>query len=255
MAVKEIENSVASRIKQLRRDRNYSQTYIAKDLSITQAAYSQIENSTNGIIAEHIIKLSEMFDVTTDYILKGNSKLVEISYRTGFLPLIEVKAHAGFVKNYSKGKDYVNRDWYKIPGFNSTVDHKLFEVEGDSMLPTVLPGDILVCQIQQDIKNLNEKLILIITDKEVMVKRLERLGEDKIYVTNDNPDYYGQDEGIEFSKIQEVFEVLGKVRSFQVPGDDKNFRIKINDLEENIEILKSEIFTFKKELKALNIKK
>ncbi len=71
---------------------------MANELSITQAAYCRIENSSNGIVVEHIVRLSSLYGVTTDFILKGNKNLVEMSSEKGFMPYVPVKAHAGFVK-------------------------------------------------------------------------------------------------------------------------------------------------------------
>ncbi len=132
--------AIGKRIKELRKKHKFSQSYIAEKLFISQAAYSLIENSQNGIVVDHIIKLSQIYDVTTDYILTGNTLLVKISPDNGFLPLIRVDAQAGFLKHFQKEDMRDKLDWYKIPGYNGGDNQKLFEVEGKSMLPTVLPG-------------------------------------------------------------------------------------------------------------------
>jgi transcriptional regulator with XRE-family HTH domain len=62
---------IGSRLKELRKKYKFSQQYVAEQLFISQAAYSLIENSQNGIVAEHIVGLSNLYEVTTDYILKG----------------------------------------------------------------------------------------------------------------------------------------------------------------------------------------
>lgn len=74
---------IGSRLKKLRQKHNFSQTHVASVLFISQAAYSLIENSQNGIVVDHIIKLSKLYNVTTDYILTGNKNLVNISGKLG----------------------------------------------------------------------------------------------------------------------------------------------------------------------------
>ena len=241
------QDSIALRIKKLRKDKKFSQTFVAQILSITQAAYSRIENSTNRIIAEHIIELSSLYKVTTDYILKGNDRLVEASFNSGFLPLIAAKAHAGFVENFNERINYDDRDWFKIPGFNPTKDQRLFEVEGESMVPTIFPGDVLVCQVQPSLdKILNGALILLVTDKEVVSKRFDRLEKEKIFLLNDNPDYPVQRVHINLSEVQQALMIRGKVTSVLIPGHQVISYNKVKELEESIEFLKNEILSLHK---------
>lgn len=247
MTTEQTRDSIALRIKQLRKEKKFSQTSIAQNLSITQAAYSRIENATNGIVAEHIIKLSNIFEVTTDYILKGNIKLIEVSFESGFLPLVTSKAHAGFVKNYKERVNFDDKDWFKIPGFNPTKDQRLFEVEGQSMVPTIFPGDVLICQVQPNLnKLLNGSLILVITRTQIFAKRFEKLNKDSIKVSNDNNDFPEQELEIKISEIQEVLVIRGKISSALIPGHQVISSNKINELEENMELLKKEMFSLNK---------
>ena len=247
MITEQTRSSIALRIKQLRKEKKFSQTSVAQNLSITQAAYSRIENAANGIVAEHIIKLSGIFEVTTDYILKGNTKLVEISFKSGFLPLITSKAQAGFVDNYRARINFDDKDWFKIPGFNPTKDQRLFEVEGNSMVPTIFPGDVLICQVQPTFSRLlSGSLILLITHSEILAKRFEKLEQDTIFVSTDNIDFPGQRFTLKISEIQEILVVHGKISSALIPGHQVISNNKMNELEENMELLKKEMFSLHK---------
>ncbi len=121
---------ISKRIKELRKKSKFSQSEVAKNLFISQAAYSPIENSQNGVVAEHIIKLSKLYDVTIYFILKGDKLLVRMSSSEGFMPLIRANAHAGFIENNGEDVTFEEHDWYRIPGFNPAQDPKLFEAEG-----------------------------------------------------------------------------------------------------------------------------
>ncbi|WP_373059197.1 helix-turn-helix domain-containing protein [Zunongwangia sp. H14] len=81
-----MKEEISTRIKELRKKNGFSQNYVAKRLFISQAAYSLIENSQNGIGAEHILKLSKLYMVTTDYLLKGDKQLIKMSSENGFIP-------------------------------------------------------------------------------------------------------------------------------------------------------------------------
>ncbi len=57
------------RIRDLREDNNKSQKQIATLLGIQQNSYSQIENGINNLQIDHLIKLANYYNTSTDYIL------------------------------------------------------------------------------------------------------------------------------------------------------------------------------------------
>ena len=57
------------RIKDLRIDNDLTQTEIAEAIGITQRKYSYIETEIQPLNADIICKLSEYFNVSTDYLL------------------------------------------------------------------------------------------------------------------------------------------------------------------------------------------
>ncbi len=64
--LKEVENM---RLRDIREDRDVTQTEIARYLHIGQNTYSQYENGLRGLPVEILIKLAVFFDTSTDYIL------------------------------------------------------------------------------------------------------------------------------------------------------------------------------------------
>lgn len=241
--------AIGNRLKELRKKSKFSQEYVAKNLFISQAAYSLIENSQNGIIAEHIVTLSNLYEVTTDFILKGDNSLIRISPSNGFIPYIKIKAHAGFIKNKTDDFSIEDYEWYRIPGYNPTIDHRLFEIEGESMVPTVFPGDIVIVQKQNNWNNiLDASLVIVTTKKALLVKRL-RNGKDPdfFHFENDNPE---QPDGLKINKneIQEIFMIRGKMSNvFNSPHQFASNK-KLQAMEESIEFLKKEIYSVTKKL-------
>jgi len=57
------------RLKDLREDHDLKQTDVADFLGIKQTVYSRYERGFQNIPLEHLIKLSEIYKVSTDYIL------------------------------------------------------------------------------------------------------------------------------------------------------------------------------------------
>ena len=62
------------RIKDLREDKDLTQTQISKQLNISQRAYSHFETGTRGIPTEILIKLADIFEVSLDYLVGRSDK-------------------------------------------------------------------------------------------------------------------------------------------------------------------------------------
>ena len=56
-------------IKSIREDRDIKQKDIAKILNVSQNTYSQYETGVISLTAEILIKLSDFYDVSIDYLL------------------------------------------------------------------------------------------------------------------------------------------------------------------------------------------
>ncbi|MFB5760419.1 helix-turn-helix domain-containing protein [Paenibacillus medicaginis] len=57
------------RIRNLREDKDLTQQQLANYLKISQATYSRYENGNLDVPSSILIKLSEFYDVSIDYIL------------------------------------------------------------------------------------------------------------------------------------------------------------------------------------------
>ncbi len=57
------------RLRDLREDNDYKQSKIAEYLGIAQTVYSRYERGYQTIPVEHLIKLSKLYQVSTDYLL------------------------------------------------------------------------------------------------------------------------------------------------------------------------------------------
>lgn len=57
------------RLRDLREDKDLKQTEVAEYLGIQQTVYSRYERGFQTIPIEHLIKLADLYNVTTDYLL------------------------------------------------------------------------------------------------------------------------------------------------------------------------------------------
>jgi len=59
------------RLKELREEHEYTQEYLATYLKINRIVYIRYENGTREIPVSYLIKLSELYDVSIDYIVEN----------------------------------------------------------------------------------------------------------------------------------------------------------------------------------------
>lgn len=57
------------RLRDLREDKDLKQTHIAVLLGICQSVYSRYERGFQNIPLEHLVKLADYYNTSTDYIL------------------------------------------------------------------------------------------------------------------------------------------------------------------------------------------
>jgi len=63
------DNMYFKRLRDLREDHDMKQSEIAEYLGIQQTVYSRYERGFQSIPVEHLIKLADLYKVSTDYIL------------------------------------------------------------------------------------------------------------------------------------------------------------------------------------------
>ena len=63
-----------TRIKDLREDKDLTQSEMAKILHCTQQAYSHYERGTRDLLTSVLISLADFHETTTDYILGRTNK-------------------------------------------------------------------------------------------------------------------------------------------------------------------------------------
>ena len=69
-----IDTGIGNRIKECRMKSGMSQRDLAKSLELSDTAISSIERGNNYPSINTIKKISEMFNISIDYILKGEDK-------------------------------------------------------------------------------------------------------------------------------------------------------------------------------------
>lgn len=65
----DIIKTLSKRLRELRQENNYTQNEIAELLSCTQVTYSHYEIGKRCISVQNLVKLAQIYNVSTDYLL------------------------------------------------------------------------------------------------------------------------------------------------------------------------------------------
>ena len=65
-------NEIGQRIKTLRKERGITATFVAQKIGTTSSVLSEIERGKSNPTIDKLIGLSDVFNVSIDYIVRGN---------------------------------------------------------------------------------------------------------------------------------------------------------------------------------------
>ena len=237
--------SLADRLKHLRESKNISQEQLASGTEMTTTQIRDIEENSDATIQE-LIQISTYFKADLNWFILGmDFEQVNMDY----LVLIDQNAAAGYLDNKDDPAFFSQLEYYRIPGFQKSGNHRIFLVQGDSMYPTISETDYLVCSEVGDTSKLeNGDLAVFVTADGVVVKRV-RFDKGLIILESDNPKYKAFT--LEEKSVSEVWKVEAKVTKLIedfTPGKSEDQQQIANTLKE----MKDQLNDFKGELDRIN---
>ena len=142
---------------------------------------------------EDLKKLSEIFDVSFDYLIEGleeNLKQVVKDSSKFFVPVLNQKLSAGYGQYLQEEPQVIG--YMEVPRYLKQFGENLalLYVDGDSMEPTLRRGDLVLCD---SCGYSGEGLYAIMRDGDGYVKRVYK-DSGKFIIKSDNPLYPTKEE-------------------------------------------------------------
>lgn len=217
-----------SRITVLRELLNLSQKDFAENVGITQSALSQLEAGKSKLSLDSLQKISLVYSTNCNWLVNGKGDifmreitkekvpirqtLMTVDIGEGSLiPMINEEAKAGYIKGCRDENFLRTLDVYKIPGYDSG-NYRLFEIDGDSMIPTLYPREIVVTEYVEEWENLeNGTLGVVITEDGIVAKRVYFYEEDRnlLILKSDNSSY--KTYSLNMDEVIEIWTVNAKI--------------------------------------------
>lgn len=201
-------------LRSIRESLGLEQDAFAQLLTISREMVSKMENDKKPISSHTALKLKSLLskgEMSSQTLQekKSNAVRLETPEIPFMVPLMPVKARAGYAHAYNKQVFVDELKKFAIP---PGVDHRAanwmyFEVDGDSMEPTFNKKDlVLASQVHMDdwetIRNFY--VHIIVTEDKILIKRVFRKSETQWVLISDNEEEHPQ-ELINVADIREVW--------------------------------------------------
>ena len=158
-----------NRIKMLRKSLGIKQIELCKKLGITQGALSGWENEKFEPDLNSIKKMANIFNVSIGYLLGGDevNSVVQNSIKTPVLGYVAAGIPIEAIE------DIVDYEELDTKQFNPNYEYFGLKIKGDSMMPRMQNGDVVIVQKQSDVES-GDIAIVCINGAEATCKQLKK---------------------------------------------------------------------------------
>ena len=199
-----------NRLVKLRKELSLTQEEFAQKIGYTRTAISAWEIGRNEPSNADTVKIADFFGVSTDYLL-GKTDLRNAVVSISKIPILgTVKAGYDWLAEENI-VDYITIKEH-IPNIN---EYFALIVTGDSMLPLLSEGDLVIVHDQDDVES-GQTAVVLINGDEATVKKLIKTNEG-IELHAMNPYYPVRKFTFEDMKNIPV-KIIGRVREAKIKG-------------------------------------
>lgn len=199
--------SFGAKLKNCRKNMSLSQKEFGQKIGVAESTVSLYESNKRFPDADTLKKISSLFGVSIDYLL-GNSPDTDLDPDSGRGVRIPVLGRVVAGIPLDAIEEVI--DYEEIPkSMAATGDYFALQVKGDSMLPTLKDGDVVIVKKQPTV-NSGDIAIILVNGNEATVKEVKEspagitlIGHNVAVYT---PQFYTNEE-IKSLPVQ----VLGKV--------------------------------------------
>ena len=202
-----------NRIKMLREEKHLTQQELADKLNSAKSTIGMYENGNRKPSYEVLIKLSEIFDCSIDYIVgtsneRNSNVQIDTSDKLFLIPIVG-KIRAG---EPILAEDNIEGYFPILPGMynaDSTQDLFCLEVIGDSMNNVIEEGSYALIRKQDTAENGDIVVALVNGDNEATLKRFEQINNALVAL---KPDSTNKEYSVRYIDLSTTeFKIIGKI--------------------------------------------
>lgn len=176
--------SIGKRLKMLREASNLKQDSLAELLDVNRASISLYESNKRKPSQKILMKYAEIFDVSTDYILKGYSTPVEGQ------DYVRIKVYGSIPAGIpiEAIEDISDTEDLSYLKFDKNKDYLGLKVDGDSMFPKYIDGDTVIIEKTPDCESGTDAAVYV-NGYEATLKTVIKNPNGTITLKPINPNY------------------------------------------------------------------
>ncbi|MGB0176378.1 MAG: S24 family peptidase, partial [Owenweeksia sp.] len=113
--------------------------------------------------------------------------------------------------------------------------------EGNSMIPSILPTDKIICGKVEDINKITEGTIcVVVSDKDIIVKRVyySRKKADRLILKSDNADFKNIEMPTKY--VKEIWQVQAKITNAFTSSSSENHK-RMDELEGELKEIRQQL--------------
>lgn len=200
-------------VKKLRKEYELSQEELSIRIGVARSSVANYENGQNFPSTDIILKLSEVFNCSVDYLLgKTNERNSNVQYdpnaKVYSVPIVG-KIRAGepiLAEDNIEGYFPILPSMYNA---DSTQDLFCLEVIGDSMNNVIEEGSYALIRKQDTADNGDIVVALVNGDNEATLKRFEQINNSLVAL---KPDSTNKDYSVRYIDLATTeFKIIGKI--------------------------------------------
>lgn len=211
---------------------------IAERLGTYNHVIGDILKGKRNLTVEQINKLVDLFGINANFLFGNSDQMFMHHHSDGNavpsfsfaekildgrnnITLVPQKAMAGYAIGVAQDPDYMNQfKRFSIPGIEG--DLLAFEISGDSMLPNITDGDIVICErVQPEAGQLRlkENTVYVIVSDDIVAKRVQQVREGgelaRLRLISDNDAFYKPYE-VDIENVKQILQVKFRLTDYGV---------------------------------------
>jgi plasmid maintenance system antidote protein VapI len=203
-----------------------NKTDLAQRLGTYNHVVNLILKGERGMTLEQIGKLYEAFGIDANYLMgysdtmyksdatfaKGTTSMHRLN-----ITLVPRKALAGYAMNPGDWAFLDSLQKFAVPGLEG--DLTAFEISGDSMLPTITNGDVVICEPVERGEPIRDNQVYVVVTDVVVAKRIQQLKQGakvtKLRLISDNGEVYHPYD-VDLEEVQQILRVKCRLTSHAI---------------------------------------
>lgn len=204
------------------------------DIASKLGTYNHVINSIlkgdRNITVEQLHKLFDLYGISADYVF-GLSDEMFLSGFSDFptrpkadrsyagrqnIVLVPDRAMAGYATAADTPQYVANFTKFSIPGLEGNLI--AFEISGDSMMPTITNGDVVVCELLERGEPVRDNQVYVVVTDVVVAKRVQQIKSGNVLrelrLISDNDRY--QPYPVTLDEVQQIWRVKCRLTSHSI---------------------------------------